>query len=283
MDRCSGTQGPGFENRRQYWAYLFGRLKPGVSVEQARVALSGPYRSIIDEVEAPLQKGMSEQTMARFMAKRSVDPGARGQSQVHREASAPLMILFAVTGTVLLIACTNIANLLLVRGSGRAAEMALRLSIGASRWQLVRQLLTESRAAGDDRRGGRRAGREVDAGPDRHVHAAGGAAARGLRLDPRMLGFAGLLAVSTGLLFGLFPALHSTNPELAATLKNQAGQPSGAKTAKRFRATLATVQIAMSMALLVPAGLFAMSLLNVSKADLGIKTDHLVVFAVSPR
>ena len=97
-----------------------------------------------------------------------------------------------------------------------------------------------------------------------------------------MLAFAGLLAVSTGLLFGLFPALHSTNPELATTLKNQAGQPSGAKAAKRFRATLATVQIAMSMALLVPAGLFAMSLLNVSRANLGMKTDHLVVFAVSP-
>jgi predicted permease len=97
-----------------------------------------------------------------------------------------------------------------------------------------------------------------------------------------MLGFAAALAVVTGLVFGIYPALHSTSPELASTLKNQAGQPSGAKAAKRFRATLATVQIAMSMALLVPAGLFAMSLFNVSRVDLGLKTDHLVTFAVSP-
>jgi hypothetical protein len=80
----------------------------------------------------------------------------------------------------------------------------------------------------------------------------------------------------------LFPALHSTNPELALTLKNQAGQPSGAKAAKRFRASLATVQIAMSMALLVPAGLFAKSLMNVSRVDLGLKPDHLVTFSLNP-
>ena len=81
-----------------------------------------------------------------------------------------------------------------------------------------------------------------------------------------------------GWLFGLFPALHSTRPDLATTLKNQAGQPVGRAAARRFRATLATVQIALSMALLVPAGLFAKSLVNVSRVDLGLKTDHLVTF-----
>src|SRR4029079_3523847 len=90
------------------------------------------------------------------------------------------------------------------------------------------------------------------------------------------------LAVVTGVTFGLFPALHSTRPDLASTLKNQAGQPGGAKAARRFRTTLATVQIAMSMALLVPAGLFAKSLYNVSKVDLGVKTDHMVLFSIAP-
>ena len=135
----------GFENRRQYWVYVFGRVKPGVSMEQAAVAINGPYSAIVNDVEAPLQKGMSEQTMERFRKKQiTVAPGHRGQSSFDEDARAPLTILLVVTCTVLLIACANIANLLLVRGAGRSAEMAVRLSIGASRRQLITQLLTES-------------------------------------------------------------------------------------------------------------------------------------------
>jgi predicted permease len=273
----------GFENRRQYWAYLFGRLKPGVSIEQATVAINGPYHAIVNDVEAPLQKGMSDQTMARFKAKEiTTEPGKRGQSSFDNEARTPLIILLAVTGTVLLIACANIANLLLVRGAGRAAEMAVRLSIGANRRQLITQLMTESILLAIL---GAVAGlvvakwtldliaslMPVDDGP-----------LIAFSLSPTMLFFAGGAAIVTGIAFGLFPALHSTRPDLASTLKNQAGQPGGAKAARRFRTTLATVQIAMSMALLVPAGLFAKSLFNVSRVDLGLKADHMLVFGISP-
>jgi predicted permease len=139
---------PGFtawENRRNYWAYLFARLKPGVTLEQAKAALNGQYHAIINDVEAPLQTGMSDQTMARFRNKQiTMEEGYRGQSSVHEEAATPLAMLLGVTAFVLLIACANIANLLLARGAGRAAEMAVRLSIGANRRQLVTQLLTES-------------------------------------------------------------------------------------------------------------------------------------------
>ena len=273
----------GFENRRQYWAYLFARLKPGVSIDQATVAINGPYHAIVNDVEAPLQKGMSEQTMARFKSKEiTTEAGTRGQSGVDNEARTPLMILLAVTGTVLLIACANIANLLLVRGAGRAAEMAVRLSIGANRRQLITQLMTESILLAAF---GAVAGLVVakwtldliaslmpsDDGP-----------MIAFSLSPTMLFFAGGAAIVTGIAFGLFPALHSTRPDLASTLKNQAGQPGGAKAARRFRTTLATVQIAMSMALLVPAGLFAKSLFNVSRVDLGLKADHMVVFGIAP-
>jgi predicted permease len=273
----------GFENRRQYWAYLFARLKPGVSIEEATTAINGPYHAIINDVEAPLQKGMSDQTMARFKAKViTTEPGDRGQSSFDNEAQTPLTILLAVTGTVLLIACANIANLLLVRGAGRAAEMAVRLSIGANRRQLITQLLTESILLAAF---GAIAGMFVakwtldliaslmpsDDGP-----------LIAFALSPTMLIFAAVAAVATGVAFGLFPALHSTRPDLSGTLKNQAGQPGGAKAARRFRTTLATVQIAMSMALLVPAGLFAKSLFNVSRVDLGLKADHMVLFSIAP-
>jgi putative ABC transport system permease protein len=273
----------GFDNRRSYWAYLFARLKPGVSIEQARTAMATPYRQIVNDVEAPLQKGMSEQTLARFKAKAILlDAGARGQSNVTREARAPLTLLLGVTAFVLAIACANIANLLLARGAGRAGEMAVRLSIGAGRGQLVRQLLGESLLLAVI--GG--VGGLVVAQWTLNLMAAllprEAIDTIALTIDPLVMAFAMTLAIGTGFLFGLFPALHSTRPDLVSALKGQSGQPSGARSAARFRTSLATAQIALSMALLVAAGLFTKSLLNVSRVELGLKTDNVITFRVSP-
>ena len=272
-----------FDDRRSYWAYLFGRLKPGVSIEQARTSLNGVYRPIINDVEAPLQKGMSDQTMAKFKAKPLVvQEGRRGQSSMHREARTPLTLLLSVTGIVLLIACANIANLLLARAAGRATEMAVRLSIGASRGQLLAQLLTESCVlAGMGGVAGLVVARWTLAmigsllPPDATLSLS-------LELSSSMLLFAAGLSLGTGLLFGLFPALHSTRPDLVTTLKAQAGQPSGARAAARFRTVLVTSQIALSMALLISAGLSVRSLMKVSRVDLGLKIDNVVTFGVSP-
>ncbi len=273
----------GFDDRRSYWAYLFARLKPGVSIEQAATAVNMPYHAIVNDVEASLQKGMSDQTLARFRAKTiGVTDGSHGQSSLRQGARAPLLLLLAVTGVVLLIACANIANLLLARGAGRATEMAVRLSIGASRRHLLTQLLTESCVLAIL---GGAAGLLVARWTLDLMASLMPAEAATLiqfHLHSSVLLFVAALSIGTGVLFGLFPALHSTRPDLAITLKGQAGQP-GARTAKRFRNVLATAQIALSMALLIAAGLFVKSLAKVSRIDLGIRTDHLVMFSVSPQ
>ena len=270
-----------FANRRSYWAYVFGRLRPGVSIDQARSQLNVQYHALVND-EAGLQKGMSDQTLARFKAKQILmEDGARGQSSVDTEAATPLKLLLGVTGLVLLIACANIANLLLARAAARSGEMAIRLSIGASRWQLIVQLLTEAVVLSI---AGGVAGILVAKWTLDLILSLLPSDANALRfsIDSTVLLFAAALSVATGLLFGLFPALHSTSPDLLPTLKGQAGQPSGAKAAARFRATLATAQIAISMALLVAAGLFTKSLLNVSRVELGIDINNLVTFGVSP-
>ena len=277
---------PGFEgwaNRRSYWAYVFARLKPAVPIEQAGTGLNVLYRGIVNDVEAPLQRGMSEQTMTRFRARQlRLEPGFQGQSSVRAEAGPPLKMLLGVTGLVLIIACANIANLLLARAAKRSGEMAIRLSIGANRAQLIRQLLTESLILAA--LGG--AAGLIVAQWTLHFIASllpeDAASTFKIELDPVVMLFAGVLTIGTGLLFGLFPALHSTRPDLLPTLKGQSGQPSGAKGAARFRTALATFQIAISMTLLIAAGLFVKSLAKVSRVELGLKPDNIVTFGVSP-
>jgi predicted permease len=273
----------GWSLRTDYWAYLFARLRPGVTIEAARASLGTQYHAIINDVEAPLQKDMSPQTMARFRAKPILlAPGGRGQSSVPDEAKTPLRLLLGVTAFVLLIACANIANLLLARSAARAGEMAIRLSIGASRARLIGQLLTESLLLAVL---GGIAGLVVahwtlvlvtSLLPPEVQHTIT------FSISGTVILFGIGLTFATGLLFGLFPALHSTRPDLASTLKNQAGQPSGAKGAARFRLLLATSQIALAMMLLASSGFFVKSLLNVSRVDLGFKVDHVATFGLSP-
>jgi predicted permease len=272
-----------FEDRRSYWIYAFGRLAPGLEAAQAEERINALYSSVINEVEVPLQEGMTAQTMERFQAKRvTLAPGYRGQSSVHDDAETPLRLLLAITAFVLLIACANVANLLLARGAQRGQEMAIRSSLGASRGQLLRKLLTESLVLAML---GGLASLVVAQGTlvvMRRLLPADAAAMMDFGLDPSVIGFAALLSLGTGFLFGFYPAIHNTRLDLTSRLKASTGQPSGSRAAHRFRSGLVTAQIALSLALLASAGLFLKSLGNVSKVDLGIRTESMVTFALYP-
>ena len=280
-----GLMSPGFrsfENRRVYWAYVFGRLKPGVSMEQAGARLNALYKPILNDVEAPLQEGMSEQTLARFKAREIVlSEGERGQSSIHLEATTPLLMLFSITGIVLLIACANIANLLLARGANRAMEMAVRLSLGAGRGQLLGQLLMEAVMLAVIGGTASLLVAKWTVGLINSFLPMDAAGIFTFRMDGTMLLFAAGLSLGTGIVFGLFPALHSTRPDLIAMIRANTGQ-SGARSTVRFRTTLVTVQMGLAMTLLIMASLFVKSLANVSRQELGIRTDNMVTFGISP-
>jgi predicted permease len=271
------------DDRRSYWIYAFARLAPHATMEQARSELNAIYHPIIQQVEAPLQKNVADSVLARFRTKElTVADGRRGQSDVG-EATGPLGLLFSITGLVLLIACANIANLLLARASNREMEMAVRLSLGATRRQLLRQLLTESLV----------------------LAAIGGAVsllftswtlqgitalmpaelARELNLGVSWaaVAFVGVLSLLTGIAFGLFPALHSTRPDLVTAMRNNSGKLAGGRAARRFRTSLATGQIALAMALLMCAGLFLKSLWQISRVELGVEVERLVTFSLGPQ
>ncbi|HEX7081494.1 MAG TPA: ABC transporter permease [Gammaproteobacteria bacterium] len=277
---------PIHESRQFYWLYLFARLAPGVTPERANAELGVLHSRILNEVEAPmlseaeLPGGMLEQFRQRRL---TLSPGARGKSPLPDRAARPLELLLGVTVLVLLIVCVNVANLLLARGASRTGEIAIRASLGASRGRLVRQLLGESFV----------------------LIAVGGVASllvavlivrlitgllpAGLAavLDPQLssaaLTFAAGASLATVVVFGLVPAWRVSGVDAAEAMKAHASRASGGRAAVRFRATLTTAQIAFSMVLLVLAGLFSRSLVNVAREDLGMNIDSLVTFSITPR
>jgi predicted permease len=270
------------DNRASYWLYLFARLKPGVSLEQAAAELNGFYGAVLRNVEAPLLVGLPDDQRRQFVARQlTVDRGARGQTYTQARASHPLALLLGATMLVLLIACVNIANLLLARGASRAGEMAVRASIGASRGDLASQLVTESAVLAGI---GGLLSLPVAWLTLRAIAAGGPAGIAGLfaaALSPAAVAFAALATLATVLLFGLVPALQASHTDPGRVIKGQGVQSLGGRGLVRFRSTLIGAQIALSMILLVLAGLFTRSLANVDRIDFGMDVDSLVGFSVS--
>ena len=273
------------KTRRTRWVNAFGRLKPGVTQKQAQAALQPFMKSMLkEEVQEAAFAHASKFDRDEFLkCWIEVLPGSQGRSYTRRQLTTPLWVLMAITGAVLLIACANLANLLLVRGSARIKEISIRLAIGATRWQIVRQLLVESLTLSFF---GGIAGLAVAFWADKalmgiylpsdsnqlHISSAP---------DLRILLFTLVVTVLTGVLFGLLPALRTTKPNIAGALKDQAGAVVGGGH-NNLRKGLVIAQVTVSLLLLVAAGLFVRSLSNLQNMGPGFRAERLVGFNIDP-
>ncbi len=272
-------------NRQDAWITLFARRKPGTTIEQATTAINVTYRSQLEQDLAVITNP-DQEFRTRFRAKKiELKPGDFGRGTLRDSSRTPLMLLMGMTLLVLLIACANVANLQLARATARTREVAVRIALGASRRQLIRQLLTESCVIAV---AGGLLGLLVAYWTLRGIlvslparQSTTGVITADLNL--RMLFFCLALSIVTGIVFGLYPALHASKSNLAVTLKDQNNQATASKFTGFFRRSLVTMQMAISLLLLISAALFAKTLVNLSSVDLGLRPDHLVTLSLNPR
>ena len=268
-----------------WWLRVMGRLKPGATMEQAQATFTRPFlQSVVEHRTA--RQAKSKTTLRTLEPnddpKLGIESGSRGEMNARKFYSKPLTLLLGVVGLVLLIACANVANLLLVRSSSRRKEIAVRLALGASRGRLVRQLLTESVLLS-----------VVGAGlgilfaiwiKDGLLATTewGGRSMSSLntQLDLRVLGFTLALSLITGIAFGLFPALRATQVNLTPSLKDGRGASLIGRTL--LSRSLVVVQVSISVLLLVGAGLLIRTLRNLQQVEIGFNANNLLLFSVDP-
>jgi predicted permease len=270
----------GLSDHRDYWLIIMGRLKPGVTARQAQAQLTAMYRPLLEsEADAMNMKG---DRRARFTGKPIVlQPGAAGRQILSADTRHPLLILMVMVALVLLIACANVANLLVARSMARERETSVRMAIGASRFRLIRQCLIESFVLSIS---GAAAGlfiaRWTILGLLQIMPPDSGARALSATLDWRVLLFSLALALATGILFGLLPAFEGTRSDLVTGLKGTAS--SSTTRHARIRKTLVIAQVAFTLLMVVGAGLFTKTLMKLQSVDIGMKAENIIRFGLAP-
>jgi predicted permease len=270
---------PNLSQNTSWWLRVLGRLRPGVSAAQAQAEMDLIFRRQLDEIAAQRSANWTPARRNQHFDRHiGLASGSNGYTRLRLQFRQPLFILMATVGLVLLIACVNIANLLLAGAAARRKEIAMRMALGAGRFRLLRQLLTESVL----------------------LSAMGGAAgllfarvclrllitylprqaqtALDVSLDARVLMFTLAVSVLTGLLFGLAPAWRAARLDLTAALKDQSGASAG-RSRLALNKLLVVTQVALSLFLLIGAGLFVRSLRNLRSLDVGINYENIVQFS----
>ena len=280
---------PGSDNlgdRRRQWVQIFARRKPGYTMQSAQAPLQLLLSRILRaEIESPALREIPQRDRDRFLARKVLtESAAGGYSALPASYSRALVALMCMVGVVLLIACFNIASLLIARAAARQKELAMRLAIGASRRQLLRQLLIESAVLSA---AGGAAGLALSValvhGLLRFLPANGMLATLRAGPDWRILGFTAVLALATALLFGLAPAWQALKVDLWSTLKEAAGSAGGSRGSVRLRKALVTAQVAFSFLLVAGALLFVETLLNLKGTDSGFRDiGSLITFQIDP-
>ena len=272
-------------DERTRWVQVFARLKPGYTAVTAQGPLQGLFLQLREhEMTLPGAKDFTPFIREEFMkGQLKVVRADIGYSSLRNDFSTALVVLMSMVGLVLLIACANVANLLIARGVMRQREIAVRLSLGASRGQLVRQLLIESLALSFT---GGALGLVVAVALTRALLALVPSDGQPILIqavpDTRILAFTFALTLVTGVVFGLLPALRASRPDPWTTLKDTAGAVAGAGGSLFLRKGLVTAQVALSFLLLFGAGLFVQSLQNLKGTDTGVALENLVTFQLAP-
>jgi len=269
-------------DRTDRWLSLIARMNAGLTIPRAEAEMQ-PYFSAIVANELPFLK-LSDKTAKEYADKKLLlQPGEHGRMTMQNQFRAPLLSLMAMVGVVLLIACANLASLLVAHGETRQRDVAVRLALGAGRGRLVRQFLTEALLLAI---GGGAAGLAAGAWMLRAlagtIPADASLASLNSGLNWRVALFAGGASVLTAILFGLAPALRATRANIETTLRDQGATTSASRSSARFRKWLVASQVALTVVLLAGAGFFVESLLNLRSAKLGVQSDRVVQFAVDP-
>jgi putative ABC transport system permease protein len=267
-----------------YWMTLLARRKPGVSEKQAQAGINAAYKPLLEEQLPLIKSDWNEKKRQLFLDKKiALASGANGRTVLQRDSGGQIITLFVMVGLVLLIACTNVANLVLARGAGRQREFAIRTAMGASRSRMIRQLLIESLLCAF---GGGAMGILLGTWLMRILTpiVVENAGIHGLSdsLDKGVLGFAIAATVLSGVFFGLIPAWRVTRLGVSDVIKDQGSTSSASVSHVGFRKFLVAGQVAFTMLLLAGAGLFVRSLWNLRNQDLGLRTDNVITFSVQP-